>query len=1384
MKWFVSRAMLCWLAAGMLLAACGEKDEEVEDGEQNQRPLAVVDGPIQVSIGGAVTLDGSGSSDPDGDEIAYLWQQVFGPAVDGSSPLEETLSFNAPLEEATLGFQLVVNDGLEESLPAYIELDVVDDNAAPVADAGEDQATPGGETVTLSGSGSDSDGDALSYEWAQVSGDYVELDGSDSAECSFVAPESNTVLAFELSVSDGLHTSEPDLVLVTVLWSGAPYADAGSDQVVEPGQNVVLDGSGVDPDGAPLAYSWSQLSGETVSLSADDIPDPTFTAPQTGGELVFELIVFNEGHSSDPDQVTIAVDRRPIADAGELQIVASGEVVQLDGSGSLDPDGDSLSYEWSQIAGSPVALDDPFAAQPSFTAPDEDVSLVFQLVVADSYSESYADAVAVQVQHNRPPEADAGSNVGTLNGQTAILEGSASDPDGDSIIGYQWEVIGTPPGGDDYQLTGQSSPTAHFTPFAKGEYTLSLAAADAEGFGAPDLVTVDSENNPPTAEAGEDVTLVNTQTAVLAGSGGDYDGDDLAYQWSVAGAPQDATWDLLDGDTDHPRLTPHTKGSYTVQLIVDDGEDASAPDTLTLTATNNPPEVDAGDDFSVAELAPAQLAPTVTDPDGETLDYSWEIVSTDPEGSSGSFSDASAEAPELSADSLGRYTLRLTVTDGDLASDWDEVSVDFYTLPGEEEHVFVAVEGDDAGGSCGSKAAPCATLGTAVQLADAEGKDVIVSAGEYQLVDRSLELPPGLRLLGGYDPDSWERDVDQFETVVRPGGRVEESGALIGDGLDNDCDALVDEPECIVEEEVCNNRDDDCNGVVDDVLVGECGDELEPNDASGDAAAIDFGVAYEGLEIVDSDTADWFSFDLAELPSSGEGWELEIQLACTEDCPTDAAEQIGLEVYLDGSDPADLLYSDETVYSGGTHYPIEIDVPAAEAQTGTYYLAVSAPAYGGYYGSPARYDLVAALREAGHDPEAGGLYDRGRPEGRDSYVFGIEGAVQMFQPGDENVIGGLTIHGQTETVQFALPAPYQDFGSVIYCDGCAVAIEDCEIRESQVARREIAGDGSDRSAAILVRDSLSYPVRVERNRIHLGYTKRARGVSLRNLGDMIVRENDFFADDASDDPYLERYAFVHLDFEDYGDERMIVDGNIFALSGKAGQNCRAIHSEKASDYHLFGEMFVTNNLFVAEGSCETHAPVYLATKELNDSQLHPHTLLLGNTFVGQGHSTAIRLSESHHGSADIAVVGNYIEGFEHGMYADYYRPYLGNNAFFDVDHCVYTYTGINCEPPDCDGCIAAEFADVDDGLWASQDNWYASCEFVDPSVYDYTPAAGSFCADSGDMLEIPIEFPQTPSWMEHDLLGADRPVDIDGADCPDGGTCDGSDIGAFERQGD
>jgi predicted secreted protein len=380
--------------------------------------------------GVSVTLNGNGSTDPDGlsDIVSYSWTQTGGtPTVMLSNPGSAVATFTAPeisVAQSTLTFRLTVEDseGNEDtdSVQITIKNSVVVGNT-PSANAGTDQTVNEGSSVTLNASGSnDADNDIVSYSWTQIGGSpSVTLSKSPSSPvATFTAPDitSQTTLTFRVTVGDSEGNEDTDDVQVTInnmlVPAGhKPVADAGSVQTVYGGDTVTLNGSlskdGLDKDGAIVSYLWQQVSGENVILSDASSTNPTFVAPILADMtmLVFDLTVTdNDGHQ-DTDDVTIIVDSSPPpdADAGDDQVVKEGKTVILDGSGSTDAGDGIKSYLWEQISGTTVSLSAVDTAQVDFTAPKINggiITLIFKLTVENFAGLTTSDMVAISVKNS------------------------------------------------------------------------------------------------------------------------------------------------------------------------------------------------------------------------------------------------------------------------------------------------------------------------------------------------------------------------------------------------------------------------------------------------------------------------------------------------------------------------------------------------------------------------------------------------------------------------------------------------------------------------------------------------------------------------------------------------------------------------------------------------------------------------------------------------------------------------------------------------------------------------------------------------------------------------------------------------------------------------
>ena len=425
-------------------------------------------------------------------------------------------------------------------------------------------------------------------------------------------------LSIEVTATDGPDRSASATFALGVV-QAAPVA-VDDEATVAEGGTVLIDvlANDTDFDGDRLSvHLVEETSHGAVQVNADGTVSYQHDDSETVGDQ-FHYRVHDGTADSEVATVTIAVgavNDAPTADAGTDQIVAEEAAVQLSGSGT-DPEGEVLTYQWSQVSGSTVALSEATSTVPAFTAPTQltaDATLVFELVVTDaSGAVSAPDAVTITVEagDNDAPVFDAASYAFELAeneaGQpTPIALGRvlASDPEGEAVT---------------YALTGAASRFAldatsgALTYIGAGEdaeatdhYTLTAQAADPHGASAsvPVRITIGNVDEPGS------VTLTTYEPLigqVVRAQLQDPDGaaTDVGWQWqrsedeirwdAIAGATHDHYTPVIDDDgmrlraiatyTDPARTTPLALASEATESVTVATEDANRTRQLALAA--------------------------------------------------------------------------------------------------------------------------------------------------------------------------------------------------------------------------------------------------------------------------------------------------------------------------------------------------------------------------------------------------------------------------------------------------------------------------------------------------------------------------------------------------------------------------------------------------------------------------------------------------------------------------------------------------------------------------------------------------------------------------------------------------------------------------------
>ena len=297
-----------------------------------------------------------------------------------------------------------------------------------------------------------------------------------------IAPHSYYVIVYDLAENSSRSPEiETETYTITVTDNDAPIAIAGPDRSASIGEVMIFNASESSDNIGIENYNWDFGDGNSES---EMIVDHIYT---TAGTFTATLTVTDNGGMTATDTATITVNsipnQPPIANAGPDQTVydADGtgeETVFLNGSLSSDPDGEIISYTWSE----------GIAFVGSGPTPNNDFSIgthIINLVVQDNDGATNSSTVTIEVIANQPPTANAGPDQTSVMGAVVSFDGSgSSDPDG-NILSYEWDFDAS--NGIQVDAIGATAGNSYAT---AGSYTVTLTVTDNGEATATDTILV------------------------------------------------------------------------------------------------------------------------------------------------------------------------------------------------------------------------------------------------------------------------------------------------------------------------------------------------------------------------------------------------------------------------------------------------------------------------------------------------------------------------------------------------------------------------------------------------------------------------------------------------------------------------------------------------------------------------------------------------------------------------------------------------------------------------------------------------------------------------------------------------------------------------------
>ncbi len=564
-------------------------------GGNNQAPIVSAGSDQSTTIPNPATLNGSvtddGNPNPPGATTAS-WSQVSGPGTASfGNPNSAVTTATFPVE-GTYVLRLTGSDSLLSSTDDVTVTVTGAGGQAPIVSAGSDQSVTMPNPVTLNGSVTD-DGlpnppGATTASWSQVSGPGTTTFGNPNSAVTTATFSMEGSYVLRLTGSDSILTASDD-VTVTVVGAGGqpPVANAGQDLTIVLPNTAALNGSVTDdglpnPPGATTA-SWSQVSGPGTTIF--DNPNSAVTTATFPIEGTYVLrLTGSDSILSDTDDVTVTVlgpggpftidvpviagsDDAEESSAGNVSLTSSDIELVFDGPGNQTV---GLRFANIGIPQGAVILN----AYVQFTVDEVNTGATNLVVQGHDVDNS---ATFTTANFNVSSRARTNQSVGWVPPLWPTVGASGVDQRTPALAPIIQEIISRP------LWTSGNALSLIIT--GTGERT----AEAFEGTADPTLhieyqIGGTPPNQPPVADAGSDVSIVQPNSAALNGSVSD-DGlpnppATTTALWSTVSGPGSITFGNPNSAVTTATFTE--PGTYVLRLTADDS-DLTDTDDVTVT---------------------------------------------------------------------------------------------------------------------------------------------------------------------------------------------------------------------------------------------------------------------------------------------------------------------------------------------------------------------------------------------------------------------------------------------------------------------------------------------------------------------------------------------------------------------------------------------------------------------------------------------------------------------------------------------------------------------------------------------------------------------------------------------------------------------------------
>lgn len=524
---------------------------------------------------------------------SYLWEKVSGPSVTMENTVNTTLSVSN-LKSGVYQFSLTATDKENNSASDQVTVTVGESNTPPQANAGNNKKIKlPKKSISILGSGTDSDGNVTSYSWRKTSGGEATLKNTNKEKLE-VSNLKAGIYKFELTVEDDKKSTHSDEMRLEVLnnKNSKPIADAGKDfSIYLPTNSTKLVGKGKVEDGHITSYWWKKMSGPSVKISNKDKPSTTIKNLKKG-TYVFQLKVKDNKGATHTDQIKLKVlksneDSDVSVDRAKQTITLPKNSVEIRVKTS-NKSRNRTTYLW-KIENAPgnAILKNNNKAKLTVNKMNTPGKYIFSVTVSDGKgATTKAEAIVIvkKGKNNKPnkrPTVDAGpKQLIVLPKNKLVLKGKASDPDGE-IVKYFWEKVS----GGKAKLSNKNTATLKVSNLEEGNYRFRFTATDNDGARKSNAVNVrvkaEDFNILPKVKAGKNKAIkLPKDHAKFKARAFDKDGEIKNYRWKLISGDKDFSWS--GKNTSSIELSRLKEGIYKFQVTVKDDRGGFASDEVRL----------------------------------------------------------------------------------------------------------------------------------------------------------------------------------------------------------------------------------------------------------------------------------------------------------------------------------------------------------------------------------------------------------------------------------------------------------------------------------------------------------------------------------------------------------------------------------------------------------------------------------------------------------------------------------------------------------------------------------------------------------------------------------------------------------------------------------